>query len=102
MLWSRQAASSSLVVTSDALGSWGCGAIHNTSWFQLAWPSDLASKPIHCEEIVPIVGACLLWGSAWKQNTVTFKCDNIAVVEVINRGYSNAPITVYVLRGRKI
>ena len=46
-----------LLVTSDASGSWGCGAIHNTSWFQLAWPLDLASKPIHCKELVPIVGA---------------------------------------------
>ena len=26
-----------VVLTSDASGSWGCGAFWNTKWLQLAW-----------------------------------------------------------------
>ena len=45
-----------IVLTSDALGSWGCGAFWGTSWFQLAW-SDTActmETNITTKELIPI------------------------------------------------
>jgi len=57
-----------IVLTSDASGSWGCGAFWGTSWFQLAW-SDTActmETNIATKELTPIVMAAAMWGRYWE------------------------------------
>ena len=48
-----------VTLTSDASGSWGCGAYWGTKWFQLAWSSASGSSSqdtnIATKELVPIV-----------------------------------------------
>ena len=37
-------------------------------------------------EILNIIGALKIWGSCWRDSTIAIKCDNMAVVEVLNTG----------------
>ena len=71
-------------VTSDASGSWGCGAWHDKSWFQLGW--DRGTEPLHiaAKEMIPLVIASAIWGQGWKGGRVIAHCDNAAVVSIIN------------------
>ncbi len=52
-----------VVISSDASGSWGCGAWWNSAWFQVAWTEEWASVSIAAKELIPIVSACAVWGS---------------------------------------
>lgn len=73
---------------SDASGRFGCGAWWSTQWFQLPWPQGNKLSSIAEQELLPIVLACFVWGSRWRGMCVTCYCDNMAVVEVVNSGYS--------------
>ena len=85
------------VLTSDASGSWGCGAYYGPNWFQFQWleqaPSNIATK-----EFIPILFAAATWGSAWLSADVTFRCDNAAVVTVINKGSCKDPDLMHLMR----
>ena len=52
-------------------------------WLQLQWAPIFTQK-----ELVPIVLACMIWGQQWQGSTIHFHCDNMAVVQVVNSGYS--------------
>ena len=66
-----------VVITSDALGSWGCGASLPETW------SDIH---ITVKELLPIVLGVAVWGRAWRGYKVTCLCDNTAVVAIMNSG----------------
>ena len=69
-----------LELTTDASGSWGCGAWHLDSWFQLQWDARSYSLPIPEKELLPIILACDTWGSSWWGKQILCHCDNQAVV----------------------
>ena len=69
-------------VTSDASGSWGCGAYFSTHWFQLQWSPAAATKSIAFLELLPIIIAGLIWGRQWTGKTVQCQCDNQVVVSI--------------------
>ncbi len=48
--------------TTDASGSWSCGAWHNASWFQVAWDNRAHAFSIAAKELVPIILACASMG----------------------------------------
>jgi len=79
----------SAVVTSDASGTWGCGAWSEMEWFQLKWNSVVQGYHITVKEMLPIVIAAAIWGKKWKGGTVQVRCDNSAVVSIINQGTSH-------------
>ena len=54
-----------LTITSDASGSWGCGAIWEHRWFQLQWVGPLQEALIATKEFVPVVLAVAIWGRHW-------------------------------------
>ena len=85
------------VLTSDASGSWGCGAYCDSNWFQFQWPSQAPSN-IATKELIPILFAAAIWGSAWTSACVTFRCDNAAVVAVINKGSCKDPELMHLMR----
>ena len=68
----------------DASGGIGCGAWSGRFWFQYLWSESFAAHSIAVKELVPIVMACLVWGTAWRHQKVLAHCDNQVVVEVIN------------------
>ena len=71
-------------LTSDASGTWGCGAWYGTSWFQYPWSGRAQHLSIAVKELFPIVIAAAVWGHRWKGLSITSYCDNTAVVAVLN------------------
>ena len=85
-------------LTSDASGQWGCGAWHDTKWFQLAWDDRTAGWHIAAKELVPIIIASVIWGHLWRGCRVLARCDNQSVVSVVNSQYSKDARLMHMLR----
>lgn len=85
-------------VTSDASGSWGCGAWYGCKWFQLQWDNYTQSLHIAAKELVPIIVAAAVWGRDWQGCRVTAYCDNSAVVEVLNNRRCQDEVLMQMLR----
>jgi len=83
---------------SDASGGFGCGALWGTQWFQFKWPQSYAEVTIAPKELVPIVMACMIWGSCWQGKVVHVHSDNEAVVSVLNSGYSKDEQMMHLVR----
>ncbi len=87
------------VLTSDASGSWGCGAFTSTGqWFQLRFPECWSDVHITVKELLPIVLAAAVWGRNWKGATIRCKCDNAAVVAIVNSGRSKMDRAMHLMR----
>ena len=86
------------IITSDASGSWGCGATYLNLWFQLQWPQHWAGVTIAPKELIPIVMGVALWGIHWSGSRVCCLCDNAAVVAAVNKGSARNPALVRLLR----
>ena len=86
--------------TSDASGAWGCGAWWETRWFQLQWLGlgESASYGITAKELLPIVVAVASWGKAWQGKAVLARCDNMAVVAIVNSGSSREAEAMHLRR----
>lgn len=85
-------------LTSDASGSWGCGAWQGQQWFQLAWDHQTQGLNIAVKELLPIIIASIVWGSQWKGARVIANCDNMAVVSVLNSRSSKDQNLMQLLR----
>ena len=81
-------------LTSDASGSWGCGAYFHRCWFNISWVAcpSWTDVPIAVRELLPIVISCALWGHQMRNLHVQCRCDNAAVVVVINKHTSRHPM----------
>ena len=88
------------IVTSDASGSWGCGAFqaHPVLWFQLQWPSQLGDLNIAIKELIPIVISAAIWGHAWHNQRVVFRSDNMAVVHTLVKSSTKDPFLAHLIR----
>jgi hypothetical protein len=89
---------SDVTITSDASGTWGCGAWCDKLWFQLKWDSVTTQKHIAVKELIPILIAAFIWGPLWHGKRVTSNCDNSAVVAVLNSRYSRETHLMQLLR----
>lgn len=86
-------------ITSDASGSWGCGAFTSMGeWFQFAWPTLWKDLDITVKELLPIVLAVAMWGHRWEEQSVQCLCDNAAVVAIINTGSSKCKWVMHLMR----
>ena len=72
MMWHVDRARPEVVLTSDASGSWGCGAWWESRWFQLQWQGlgETANYGITAKELLPIVVAVACWGKEWQGKAV--------------------------------
>ena len=90
------------VITSDASGSWGCGAFrsqHPLSWFQLQWPPAWADVNIAVKELVPVTLSAAIWGHTWHKQRIVFKSDNIAMMVIaLNKRSAKDPRLSHLLR----
>ena len=92
-------ATPSIEVTSDASGSFGCGAFAlNHGWFQLEWPESWRTANIAAKELVPVVLAASLWGPCWHRECIRFRSDNMAVVDILHSRTSRDPLLMHLLR----
>ena len=89
-----------VTLTSDASGKWGCGAFWESGWFQLAWRDTACNDEgnIATKELIPIVLAAAMWGKVWEGQVVCCRCDNEAVVAVLNRRTSRDQDLMHLLR----
>ena len=87
-----------ITIESDASGSWGCVAIWESHWLQWQCNFKAAQWRISPKELLPILLAVGVWGKQWSGKRVRCHCDNLAVVEVLNRGYSGDRELMHLLR----
>ena len=87
-----------ITILTDASGKWGCGALAGLNWFQLQWAGPISNLHITVKELVPIVLAAAIWGPDWKGKTVKSRCDNAAVVAIINSGSSRVQEAMHLMR----
>ena len=71
-----------LSLYTDASGALGFGGYFQGSWFRGDWsPSQrLPLRSIQWQELFAIVAAATIWGSRLSNHRITFKCDNLAIV----------------------
>lgn len=97
-LFPGMSATPDLEVTSDASGSVGFGAFFRGAWFNGSWVSAQASQSIAYKELFPVVVAARIWGPQWSRSHVLFRCDNEAVVHIVNSRTSKVPALMRLLR----
>lgn len=85
-------------LTTDASGSWGCGAWHGSDWFQVRWDDRSAPLTIAEKELIPIILACEAWGATWYGQRVLCHCDNEAVVACLRSRSSKQKGIMHLLR----
>ena len=88
MIYCRQKEVAQGTLVSDASGSWGCGAFFRDKWFPLKWAGNLKNAHISVKKLVPITVAAAIWGPDWFTRYIEVKCNNAAVVAVLNSGSS--------------
>ena len=87
------------VITSDALGNWGCRAFSNKgAWFQIAWPETWKKLHITVQEHLPVVVGVALWGKQWQGKTILARSDNAAVVAIVKSGSSKDNMAMELVR----
>jgi hypothetical protein len=87
----------------DAAPSVGFGGFYQGRWFASTWPAQLLDSPQSQSssalfELYPLVVAAFLWGKEWSTNSIMVHCDNEATVHCINKGRSNSPALMPLLR----
>ena len=90
--------STTYVITSDASGSWGCGAWFDNNWFSVPWEQSHSTLHITTKELVPIIIAAITWGHLWKGGQVVARCDNMAVVSALNNRSCKEKFVMQMLR----
>ncbi len=86
-------------ITSKASGSWGGGAYTTEGeWFQLSWPPAWCDVHITVKELLPVVLAIAIWGHLWTGQVVRCRCDNAAVVAIVNSGSSKDEKAMHLMR----
>lgn len=88
----------SVTFSTDASGSWGCGAVWKNEWLQHTWEEEWRHQSIAAKELVPIAAACAVWGPTWRGEHVLVQCDNLAVVHVINAQSGRDKTVMHLLR----
>jgi len=73
-------------IQTDASVYWGCAARFHSLWLQHAWSLEWTGISIMAKELVPIILSCTVWGLLLIRRYVEFQCDNLSLVEVINKG----------------
>ena len=84
--------------STDASGSWGCGACWGDKWIQCAWNGMWQDVSIATTELLPILLAVAMWGVFWWGNQVLVQCDNMAIVQIIATNTSTDPVIIHLLR----
>ena len=70
----------------------GLGGVFKNMVYSLQIPKGFNNYTIVHLEILNIIVALKLWGPLWKNHTIEVKCDNMAVVEVLNAGRARDPM----------
>ena len=69
----------------DSAMSAGYAAVYWRRWLNGSWPEGWQGYHITVLELYPIVAAVCVWGHLLVNHCVLFMCDNMSVVEIINK-----------------
>lgn len=87
------------ILTLDMSGNWGCGVYTSTGeWFMLQWPISWKGVHITVKELLPLVLGVALWGKRWFGDSVVCRCDNAAVVAILQPGWCKDDLAMHLLR----
>ena len=64
----------------------------------VVWPDEWDKVGIMCKELVPISFSCAVWGSVLSKKHVYFHCDNLSLVNSLNKGSSKDSSVMKLLR----
>ena len=98
ILWSVGICTPSIIVISDASGSWGCGGFYSSFWFNMKWPPQAQEFSIAIKELFSVVIAAAIYGKYWSGQLVQFSVDNAAVVHVLQATYSRESHLMHLIR----
>lgn len=91
-----------LELFTDASGAHGFGAFFQGEWCAEEWPAAWREAGLCGNlallELFPIVVALEIWGERLSNKRVRFMCDNLGVVQAVNRQTANSPPVVSLLR----
>ena len=73
----------------DSSGTVGYGAYCQGQWFNGRWTTEQLQHSIQWKELYPIVLAVVTWGHRWSTLSISFRCDNQAVVQCLVSGTSH-------------
>ena len=82
-------------LVSDASGSLGCGVFWGPHCFQWQWEGRASDWTIAPKELLLIVCSLAIWG---KHSRVECRCDNAAVVAVVNSGKAKDSTLLHLLQ----
>jgi len=97
MLRNSESLSYSFTIHTDASGSWGCGAFMSGQWLQWEWPNTWVPQGIMAKELVSIVLSCAIWGPQLAKQPVLILCDNLSLVNSVNKGSSKDTMVMHLL-----
>ena len=83
----------------------GCGSWCDSAWFSQQWDEAFirAEDPsIEYLELYGVTAGILLWGDRFVNRRIKVKCDNQAVVQMINNGSSNCMILIRIIALRSM
>lgn len=87
-----------LELFTDASGAIGFGAFFQGQWCAGEWPDKWREagflSNLALLELFPIVMATEVWADRLQNRRVRFRCDNLGVVQAINRQTANSPPVV--------
>ena len=78
-------------IYTGASGKWSCGAICGIHWLQWQWPDEWLQVGIMSKELIPILLSCTVWDSMLSNKHVYFHCDNLSLVNSLDKGSSKDP-----------
>jgi len=97
MLCNSESLSYNFTIHTDASGSWGCGAFMSGQWLQWEWLNTWVPQGIMAKKLVLIVLSCALWGPQLAKQPVLILCNNLSLVNSVNKCSSKDPIIMHLL-----
>ena len=90
--------SDTLKLFTDSAKSLGFGAVYGSYWLYGSFPAEWKTFNITFLELYPIVLAVHIWAPRWKNHSILFYTDNLALVSIINNQTSKNPHIMKLLR----
>ena len=79
----------------------GCGGISGSDWYILQWEENFINKnkpSINYLELYAVTIAIILWLEKYKNQQITIFCDNMSVVQMLNKSSSKCKNCMVLIR----
>ena len=90
--------SDTLKLFTDSAKTLGFGAVYGSYWLYGSFPAEWKTFNITFLKLYPIVLAVHIWAPRWKNHSILFYTDNLALVSIINNQTSKNPHIMKLLR----